>query len=99
MHMEATPPPADPRLADALHHAAPQKAGAGLRVLGVLGFLVLAFGAAVIALTMGDLGQRPLCDTVPGGAAAPIEDCWDVSSGGSVVALILGWPGAVFAGL
>lgn len=97
--MEASPPPAEPRLADAPPPAAPEKAGGGLRALGVLGFLVLAFGAAVIAITMADLGDGPLCDSVPGGAEHPLVDCWDVSSGGRVVALILGWPGALCAAL
>jgi hypothetical protein len=102
--MEATPPPADPppadpRLAGAPPPGAPEKAGGGLRALGILGFLLLAFGAAVIAVTMADLGDGPLCDDVPGGAAHPLVDCWDVSSGGRVVALILGWPGALCAAL
>ena len=97
--MEATPPPAEPRLADAPPPAAPDRAGAGLRVLGVLGFLVLAFGAAVIAAVMIDLGDGPLCGDVPGGAEHPLVDCWDLSSGGRIVALILGWPGALCAAL
>jgi hypothetical protein len=96
--MEATTPPPEPSLATAPPPTPPQKAGAGLRVLGIVGFLVLAFATAVIVAVMVDLGDGPLCADV-GGAAHPLEDCWDVSSGGRVVSLILGWPGAVLAGL
>ena len=70
-----------------------------MRPRGVLGFLVLAFGGGVIALTLVDLGDGPLCDDVVLSQLPPNEECWDVSSGGRVVALILGWPGAVLAGL
>jgi hypothetical protein len=97
--MEASPPPAEPRLADAPPPAAPDRAGGGLRALGVLGFLVLAFGGGVIALTLVDLGDGPLCDDVVLSQLPPNEECWDVSSGGRVVALILGWPGALCAAL
>jgi hypothetical protein len=96
--MEATPPPAEPRLADAPPPAAPEKAGGGMRALGVLGFLVMAFGAAVIAAVLIDLGDGPLCENV-GGADHPLVDCWDVSSGGRVVSLIIGWPGVLAGAL
>ena len=74
------------------------KAGAGWRVLAILAAVVLAFGAAVIALVMLDLGDGPLCGDV-GGAAHPTQDCWDVNSTGRVISLVLGWPGAVLAAL
>ena len=61
--MEATPP-AEPRLADGPSPAAPDKAGGGLRAVGVLGFLVLGIAAAVVAAVMVDIGNGPLCDAV-----------------------------------
>ncbi len=70
------------------------KAGAGLRVLAVIGSLILAFATAVIVTVMVDLGNGPLCDQ----AVSFGQDCWDVSSGGRVVTLILGWPGAILGG-
>ena len=71
------------------------KANAGLRALAVLGSLVLAFATAVIVIVMVDLGNGPLCSE----PVQPGKDCWDVSSGGRVVTLILGWPGAILGGV
>jgi hypothetical protein len=96
--MEAASPPPEPSLATAPPPSAPEKAGPGLRVLAIVGFVVLAFATAVIVSVMVDLGGGPLCKDV-GGAANPTEDCWDVSSGGQVISLVLGWPGAILGGL
>lgn len=90
--MEATPPPppsgAPPPPPPP---AAPEKAGPGIRALALLGSLLLAFAAAVIISVMVDLGGGPLCSE----PVQPGKSCWDVSSGGRVVTLILGWPGAI----
>jgi hypothetical protein len=82
---EAMPPPPPPVPGDA------PKASGGMRALAVLGALVLAFAAAVIITVMVDLGKGPLC----GEPHDITETCWDVSSGGRVVSLIFGWPGAI----
>jgi hypothetical protein len=44
---------------------------------------------------MVDLGNGPLCDQ----PHLLSQSCWDVSSGGRVVTLILGWPGVILGGL
>src|SRR6478609_8063962 len=88
--MEAATPPTPPPAP-----AAPQKAGAGYRILAVLGSLVLAFATAVIVIVMVDLGNGPLCSQ----PHLLSQSCWDVSSGGRVVTLILGWPGVILGGL
>ncbi len=84
-----SPPPAPP--APPTAPAKPGKAGAGARTLAVLGALVLAFAAAVIISVLADLGDGPLCSE----PVQPGKSCWDVSSAGRVISLILGWPGAI----
>ena len=78
-----------------MNETAESKAGVGTRILAVVGALVLAFATAVIATVMADLGNGPLC----GEPHNLGESCWDVSSAGRVVTLLLGWPGVLAGGL
>ena len=90
--MEASAsPPSPPPQAPPTAPAQPGKAGGGARALAVLGALVLAFAAAVIISVLADLGNGPLCSE----PVQPGKSCWDVSSSGRVISLILGWPGAI----
>jgi hypothetical protein len=77
------PPPADDG-----------KASGAMRALAVLLALIVGFGAAVVIAVMVDLGSSPRCDEV-GGALAPTEDCYDISSTAKPISLVLGWVGGV----
>lgn len=88
---EQPPPPPPPT-------ATPEsdKAGAGPRVLAVLAALVLAFAAAVAILAMILIGDTTPCADVT--SPADLNDdgeCFDGSSTKKLIALVLGWPGAI----
>lgn len=72
------------------------KAGAGPRVLAVLAALVLAFAAAVAILAMILIGDTTPCADVTGPADLNEDgECFDGSSTKKLIALVLGWPGAI----
>lgn len=76
------------------------KAGAGARVLALVGALVLAFAAAVAILAMLLIGDTTPCADVTGPADLNDDgECFDGSSLQRVVALIFGWPGAILVSI
>lgn len=88
---EQPPPPPPPT-------ATPEsdKAGAGPRVLAVLAALVLAFAAAVAILAMILIGDTTPCADVDSPADLNEDgECFDGSSTKKLIALALGWPGAI----
>lgn len=82
-------------------HASTPKAGVLLRIGAVLLALVLAFITAVGVLVMIDIGDTATCEDVLAGKADFNSDneCYDGSSSTKTIALVLGWPGSIFAGL
>lgn len=70
------------------------KASGGIRALAGLGAIVIGFGAAIVIAVMVDLGSSPICEDV-GGALAPTEDCYDISSTAKPISLGLGWAGGI----
>lgn len=88
----AQPPPPPPPAAT----PESDKAGAGPRVLAVLAALVLAFAAAVAILAMILIGDTTPCADVTGPADLNEDgECFDGSSTKKLIALVLGWPGAI----
>lgn len=77
------------------------KAGALARIGVFLLALVLAFITAVAVIVMLDIGETATCDDVIAGKADFNSDneCYDGSSTVKTIALVLGWPGSVLAGL
>ena len=70
------------------------------RVGAVILALVLAFITAVAVVVMLDIGELTPCDDVS--SLSQLNDdgeCFDGSSGSKTIALILGWPGTVLAGI
>ena len=61
--------------------------------------LVLAFIAAVAIMVMADIGSTATCEDVFAGKADFNDDneCYDGSSTTKLIALVLGWPGAILA--
>ena len=94
----ATPPPPPPPPAG---EPAPERPGAGWRVLAVILFLALAFACAVMVIAMADIGDTPTCADVRSGAAPLPSDleCFDGSSTQKTISLILGWPSGILAGI
>jgi len=70
-----------------------------MRILAVLLALVLAFIAAVAIMVMADIGGTATCEDVFAGKADFNDDneCYDGSSTTKLIALVLGWPGAILA--
>jgi hypothetical protein len=95
---DPTPPPPPPPPA-----AGPgeERPGAGWRVLAVILALALAFACAVMVIAMADIGDTPTCEDVRTGAAPLPSDleCFDGSSAQKTIALILGWPSGILAGI
>jgi hypothetical protein len=72
------------------------KAGAGPRVLALIAALGLAFAAAVAILAMVLIGDTTPCADVTGPADLNEDgECFDGSSTKKLIALVLGWPGAI----
>jgi hypothetical protein len=93
-----TPPPPPPPV------AGDEKASGGMRAGAVLLALVLAFGCAVMAAVMVDIGDSPTCEDVLSGEATidlsdPDADCFEESQAQKTASLVLGWPSAVLAGI
>lgn len=86
---------------EASHDTTEPKAGAPLRIGAFLLALVLLFITAVAVIVMLDIGSTATCTDVRAGDALPNEDgeCYDGSSTVKTIALVLGWPGSVLAGL
>ena len=88
-------------MTDAEHHpttttADRPKAGAGPRVLALIAALGLAFAAAVAILAMILIGDTTPCADVDSPADLNEDgECFDGSSTKKLIALVLGWPGAV----
>lgn len=95
---------------DTEHHTTPAttattdadrpKAGAGPRVLALVAALGLAFAAAVAIVAMILIGDTTPCADVT--SPADLNDdgeCFDGSSTKKLIALVLGWPGAVLLGV
>jgi len=71
-----------------------------LRALALLGFLVLAFGAAVMAVAAADIGKTPTCADVRSGKELPRDGkCFDGGSTKKSISVGLMWPGAAVGGL
>lgn len=87
-----TPPPPPPPTANE------GKAPGGWRALAVLLALALAFASAVMVIAMADIGDKPVgleeCQATPG-----CTEYFDGSSTQKTIALILGWPSGVLAGI
>jgi len=82
-------------------HSEPAKAGAGARILAFIGAVVLLFLAAVAVIAMIEIGDLTPCEDVTDPLTQLNEDgeCFDGSSGKKTISLILGWPGAILAGV
>jgi len=77
------------------------KAGVGLRIGAVLLALVLAFITAVAVVVMIDIGELTPCADI-GSDLSLLNDegeCFDGSSTSKTISLVLGWPGAIMAGI
>jgi hypothetical protein len=88
------PPPAIP--------PGPEEKGAvGWRIGAGFLALLLALAAAIVIVTMADLGGTPTCEDVLSGAAAVPADreCFDGSAAQKTISVILGWPGGILAAL
>ena len=72
-----------------------------MRNLAMVLALVLAFVAIVAILVMVDIGSTATCEDVISGEADFNDDneCYDGSSTTKLVALVLGWPGAILASI
>jgi hypothetical protein len=98
----ATPvnPPPPPAPAES-----PDKASGGSRALAFVGFLILAFCCAVMAVAAADIGDTPRCNDRAGIEAKAREnpgqqiECFDGGSTKKALTVGLMWPGAAFAGL
>ena len=93
------PPPADPPPPPPPPPS--DRASGGRRSLAFLGFVVLAFGCAVMAVAAADIGTTPTCADVQSGKAAVPSDnqCFDGGSTKKAVTVGMMWPGAVLAGI
>lgn len=78
-----------------------EKAGTGLRILAGLGFVVLLFVTAVMAIVFAQIGGTDTCESVATGDGVLNSDgeCYDGSSTVKAIALILGWPGTIALGI
>lgn len=97
----ASPDPAPPPPPPPTGAPVEDKPGPGWRVLAVILALALAFACAVMVIAMADIGDTPTCEDVRTGAAPLPSDleCFDGSSAQKTIALILGWPSGVLAGI
>ena len=77
----------------------PAKAGAGARILALVGAVILLFLAAVAVIAMVDIGDLTPCEDVGTDISLLNEDgeCFDGSSAKKTISLVLGWPGAILA--
>lgn len=66
-----------------------------MRALAVVLAIVLGFAAVIVIAVMVDLAGGPICDDVAFTPLGPVEDCFDVSSTGRILALITGFAGGV----
>ncbi|MGH2925039.1 MAG: hypothetical protein ACRDK1_03610 [Solirubrobacterales bacterium] len=75
--------------------------GEGLRRgLAALLFVVLAFGCAVMLVSMADISQTPTCHDVQFNGATPNDgQCFDGTSLQKVVSLTLGFASGALAGI
>ena len=70
------------------------------RALAALLFVVLAFGCAVMIVSMVDISGTPTCHDVQFGGAVPHDgECFSGSSLQKAVSLALGFPSGVLAGV
>lgn len=89
------PPPPPPAPGDS------GKASGGMRALGLLLALVLAFGAAVMILVAIDIGDTATCedfvsDVTSGETTLSLDDeCFDGSSTQKAVSVVLAWASGI----
>jgi hypothetical protein len=89
------PPPAPPGTDES------GKASGGMRALGVLIALVLAFGAAVMIAVAIDIGDTSTCDQffedVQSGQVVPEldDECFDGSEGQKSISVVLAWASGI----
>lgn len=77
----------------------PEREGAW-RALAVLLFAVLAFGCAVIIVSMVDISRTPTCHEVRVNDATPHDgQCFSGSSLQKTISLALGFPSGLIAGV
>jgi hypothetical protein len=94
------PPPADPPPPPPPPPPPSDRASRGRRALAFLGFLVLAFGCAVVVVAAADIGKTPTCADVNAHKADPYKGkCFDGGSTKKAVSVGLMWPGGVLAGV
>ena len=77
-----------------------RKAGALLRIGAVLLAIALAFVCAVGVVVMLDIADTTSCEDVR--TVADLNDsgeCYDGSDTTKTIAMILGWPGSIMAGI
>ena len=92
-----TPPPPPPPTAS----GDSEKASGGMRALGVLVALVLAFGAAVMIAVAVDIGDTATCDdflqeVASGEREADFDDeCFDGSSAQKSISVVLAWASGI----
>lgn len=103
MEAAGSPAPAAPPPPPPTSSAVGQGSGAsgGWRILAVVLALALAFASAVLVVAMSEIGDTPPCEDVRSGEEPLPADgeCFDGSEGKKTVALVLGWPSAVLAGV
>jgi hypothetical protein len=89
------PPPAPPGTGES------GKASGGMRALGFLIALVLAFGAAVMIAVAIDIGDTSTCDQffedVESGQVVPEldDECFDGSSAQKSISVVLAWASGI----
>ncbi len=93
------PPPAPPGTGDS------GKASGGMRALGVVIALVLAFGAAVMIAVAIDIGDTSTCDQffedVESGQVVPDldDECFDGSSAQKSISVVLAWGSGIIGAI
>jgi len=91
----APPPPSPPGAGDS------GKASGGMRALGVLLALVLAFGAAVMIAVAIDIGDTETCDdfleqVTSGERVLDLDDeCFEGSSAQKAISVVLAWASGI----
>jgi hypothetical protein len=95
----ATPPPPPPPPPSPSTAADDGKASGGMRALGVVLALVLAFGAAVMIIAAGDINDTAPCDDPAAVLASGEDECFDGSDTKQSITVGLMYAGGVLAAL
>lgn len=91
----AAPPPPPPASAA----NGDEGAGAGLRILGAILALVLAFGAAVMIIASGEIADTPTLEEVEAGEPLNEGKYYDGSETNRTISTILGYASGVIGGI